>query len=294
MKKIIQTLITFSILFFGINGVKALGNEVASWQDTGTCTVTEHTNDTCSYRCDMSVSAFDYKVYIQSNNINFEIVNPFVYNGESLTGDGLVSDFINATNTFTSIVSGEIILEKLAGFLFDVASPVVFDNNTNNPPRTYFVNNGKLNCSPIIPVVNYTFNAMGTAYVQFRVGPVYINQDPSYVPDNTLDNNSEVCGFLGNEDSKTVAIFRKLYKYLKVLIPVLIILLGIVDFIKVVVTGKDDDMKKAINRFVKRIIVAVIFVLVPVLIQLFINISGLTSEYSGINDGIRAILCILD
>lgn len=294
MKKIIQILITFSILFLGINGVKALGEEVASWQDTGKCVVVKSSSDTCSYRCDMSISSFDYNVYIQSNNINFEIVNPFVYDGDSLVGDGAVSDFINGVNTFNSIVNGGIIVEKLAGFLFDKASPIVFDNDVNNPPRIYFVNNGKLNCSPIIPVVNYKFNAIGTAYVQFTVGPIYINQDPSYVPASDSDNSSGVCGFLGDEDSQSVAIFRKVYKYLKVLIPVLIILLGFVDFIKVVVTGKDDDMKKAIDRFVKRIIVAIVFILVPVLVQFFINISGLASQYSGINDGIRAILCILD
>ena len=66
-----------------------------------------------------------------------------------------------------------------------------------------------------------------------------------------------------------------------------------IDFIKVVFSGKDDDMKKAINNFAKRIIIAIVFILVPTLVSFIIKFSGVTSQYSGINDGLKTVFCIL-
>ena len=294
MKKLVQILIAFSILFFGINRVKAVENEIVTWQDTGTCTVTESTNDTCSYHCNMSIASFDYKAYIEANDLKFKVSNSILYDAASASSNSSVLNYVYNVLFLGNKISVAI-AEKLDGVLFDAASPVTFDNDSTNPPRMYFINNGKLNCSPIVPVMNYKISSTSTLFAQFTVGPIYINQDSSYTPniDSDLDG-SGICGFLGSDTSQTVAILRKIYMYMKILIPVLIILLGIVDFVKVVVTGKDDDMKKALSRLVKRIIVAIVFILVPVIIQLFINISGLTSEYSGINDGLKAILCVLN
>ena len=84
-----------------------------------------------------------------------------------------------------------------------------------------------------------------------------------------------------------------MFNYVKVIIPILIILLSIVDFLKVIFSGKDDDMKKAMDKFIKRIIIAVVFILVPLFISIIINISGVTSQYSEVNDGLKAIFCVL-
>lgn len=278
MKKIIQILITFSILFLGINGVKA--NITKTYE--GTCNLKSKSSSECLYSCNTIASSdstglsndseltFDYHVYFENGNIKYEIVNNTIDTG--------------ANSYFGKKYNG---LHKGNDGVDDLTKLV------DNPVSSKFVSNNKFSCPYVHPSVEvlYTSN-IPSVHVGNNVG---IRFDSAISSDSEDNNQTDTtCGFLGSKDSQTVTIFRKVYKYLKVLIPVLIILLGFVDFIKVVVTGKDDDMKKAIDRFVKRIIVAIIFVLVPVLVQFFINISGLASQYSGINDGIRAILCILD
>ena len=98
---------------------------------------------------------------------------------------------------------------------------------------------------------------------------------------------------MGSKDSKTVLLIKNLYGYVKVIIPIIVIVYGMIDFIKVVFSGKDDDMKKAINNFAKRIIIAIVFILVPTLVSFIIKFSGVTSQYSGINDGLKTVFCIL-
>lgn len=113
---------------------------------------------------------------------------------------------------------------------------------------------------------------------------------------NPIQDNDKIdtsCGLLGSETSKTVTFLSKMFNYVKVIIPILIILLSIADFLKVIFSGKDDDMKKAMDKFIKRIIIAVVFILVPLFISIMINISGVTSQYSEVNDGLKAIFCVL-
>lgn len=64
-------------------------------------------------------------------------------------------------------------------------------------------------------------------------------------------------------------------KWLKYIAPVLVIILSILDFIKALASQKDDDMKKAQEKFVKRLIVAVILFLLPLIINFMLSTFGL-------------------
>ena len=76
------------------------------------------------------------------------------------------------------------------------------------------------------------------------------------------------CNHLG--DLKTD--LQKLFNFLKIIIPLLIIGLSSFDFIKAI-TGKDEkDVKKAFNKLVKRLVLAVVFFFLPVLINLFLDL----------------------
>ena len=48
-------------------------------------------------------------------------------------------------------------------------------------------------------------------------------------------------------------------------IPVLVIVLSVIDFMKVVVNGDEKIYAEAWNKFIKRVIVGVIILLVPIL-----------------------------
>lgn len=274
MKKNIQALIIALTMLLSINGVKAVAGDGGEY--SGSCTVKEQYTTSCVYSCTISSDDshlyFDYKVVVNATGaLSHNIVD------ESVKTDGTIF----GTNSKEFLV-----VKKVEHDLIDY------------PVLDYFVDPAPFACRPVIPNTKITHEShtSGSGMTTFSTThhEISIKQDPSYVPENTdSDVVDTTCGILGGKTSKVVAVIQKVYKYLKIIIPVLIVVLSIADFIKVIGTGKDDDMKKAINKFVKRIIIAIVFVLVPLLISIVINISGLTSQYSGINDGLKAIFCIL-
>lgn len=113
-----------------------------------------------------------------------------------------------------------------------------------------------------------------------------------------IDNKQEIvtpeynqgCEIFGDT---LVDLIREVYGYFKWIIPILIVILSMLDFVKVVGTGKDDDFKKAQNNLIKRIIVGVVFFLIPTLISMIINLSGITEQFENGNSIIEAVTCIL-
>lgn len=63
----------------------------------------------------------------------------------------------------------------------------------------------------------------------------------------------------------------------KIVIPILVIILGMIDLGKAVVASKDDEIKKSIKSLMWRAIAAVVIFFVPTLISL---IMGLVSNFS--------------
>lgn len=73
-----------------------------------------------------------------------------------------------------------------------------------------------------------------------------------------------------------------IFKWAKYIGPVLVIILGILDFIKAIASQSDDEMKKAQGRFVKRLISAALLYLVPYLIEFAFDAFNLVSDYCDI------------
>lgn len=71
---------------------------------------------------------------------------------------------------------------------------------------------------------------------------------------------------------------KQLYTIVKILIPVLVIVLGMIDFLKVVFSGEEKDMKTSGTRFLKRIIAGIILLLLPVLLQFLMELVGFSED----------------
>ncbi len=70
-------------------------------------------------------------------------------------------------------------------------------------------------------------------------------------------------------------------EYVRIIVPILIILLGTVDFAKAVIAGKEDNMKKAQKDFVIRIIAGVAVFFVPVLIDIIMDLAEIVWQGEG-------------
>ena len=81
-------------------------------------------------------------------------------------------------------------------------------------------------------------------------------------------------------------ITSSIYNTVMVVVPVALILLGIVDLVKGIMSQKEDEIKKGRESLVKRLITGVIVFLIVMLVKLFINIIN------GGNDSSKIIGCI--
>lgn len=93
-------------------------------------------------------------------------------------------------------------------------------------------------------------------------------------------NDSGECGLSGN----LIKWIKNILKWIKYILPALVIILGILDFIKAIASGSDDEMKKAQGRFIKRLIAAALLFIVPALIEFLLNIFHIESSFCGIVD----------
>ena len=81
-------------------------------------------------------------------------------------------------------------------------------------------------------------------------------------------------------NGETIKLVKQIYDIIKILIPVLIVVLSIIEFLKVILISDDKNYKSAWDKFIKRVIIGVIFFLVPLLVSFLLNISGIDTEQS--------------
>lgn len=105
----------------------------------------------------------------------------------------------------------------------------------------------------------------------FNVLNVYAkqkNQMFGAIVTKKLDSNNALCygkfGFFLNQ----------LFKLVRFAVPVIIIALTIVDFVKAMSAQNQDEIKKAFNKLISRIIVGVIIFVLPTLIDFLIGIAN--------------------
>ena len=63
--------------------------------------------------------------------------------------------------------------------------------------------------------------------------------------------------------------------YVRIIVPILIILLGSLDFAKAVLAGKEDEMKKAQKTFVMRLIAGVAVFLSPIIVNVIMSLADI-------------------
>lgn len=83
-----------------------------------------------------------------------------------------------------------------------------------------------------------------------------------------LDDNPNACNF----SSRLVAWIMKIVTWVRYVVPVLLIILSVMDFIKSISSESEDEVKKSGGRFVKRLIVAALIFVLPVLLEFLLGI----------------------
>ncbi len=96
-----------------------------------------------------------------------------------------------------------------------------------------------------------------------------------------LKKNTNSCGF----SDTLLAWIKNIIRVIKYIIPVIVIVFGIVDFIKAIASDKDDEMKKAQGRFIKRLIAAALVFIVPFIIEFVLDKAGFINDECAVDLG---------
>ncbi|MBP3460828.1 MAG: hypothetical protein J6K21_00260 [Bacilli bacterium] len=92
------------------------------------------------------------------------------------------------------------------------------------------------------------------------------------------------CNIFGNEGSKTRKYIKWAINIIRYAIPLIIVIFGITDYLGALFSGEEKNMKEAQRRVIMRVVIGIIALLLPALIKLLVNISGLIFN-TGIDSG---------
>lgn len=69
--------------------------------------------------------------------------------------------------------------------------------------------------------------------------------------------------------------------YVRIIVPILIIVLGMIDLGKAVIAGKEDEMRKAQSTFIKRVLLGVVVFFIPLLVDIIMQFADIVWEGTG-------------
>ncbi len=111
--------------------------------------------------------------------------------------------------------------------------------------------------------------------------------------DSTTTDNSWLlsdkvsCGSINNIPSKLPEITSMVVNVLQFVIPVILVIMGAIDLVKGVMSGKEDEIKKGQQSFIKRLTIGAIIFFIIALTKLLIGIMA-----SGVSESNGIIQCI--
>lgn len=120
---------------------------------------------------------------------------------------------------------------------------------------------------------------------------IYVPAKAKTVTTNSLANSQVSrsdayadAGILGDpSDENSVAwLLNKIFDYVKIIGPILVVVLSSIDFLKVILNGDDDAMKKAQKKLGVRLILAALLFFIPLLVQAMLSWFGITGSTAGI------------
>lgn len=112
------------------------------------------------------------------------------------------------------------------------------------------------------------------------------NDNDSEIIIMQIDNDKEedeICKelFGRKENPKSIRYFvNDILKYPKIIVPILVILLGMLDFGKAVIASKEDEMRKAQATFIKRVLIGIVIFFVPMILDIIMHFTDLVLGYT--------------
>lgn len=141
----------------------------------------------------------------------------------------------------------------------------------------------------------YEYDKLYSLCESFRATASYVTDDSGEISaktcmtacSNLKDDVAEICNRkysdvkCGSLGQKIIKWIYKIIRMVRYVIPILLIILSILDYIKAIGNDSDDEMKKATGKFFKRLIVAAIIFIIPFILEFILkmfHLPGLDSK----------------
>lgn len=85
---------------------------------------------------------------------------------------------------------------------------------------------------------------------------------------------SNDCVEIFEKNSQTLEYLQDIYSFLKFLVPIILLAMSVKDFVLAIAKEQADDVKKATNTLFKRIIIAVLILIIPTILNFFLKLIG--------------------
>ena len=96
------------------------------------------------------------------------------------------------------------------------------------------------------------------------------------------------CGSIKSLPKKILQLSNTIVNIMQVAVPIVLVLFGMIDLIKAISSGKDDDIKKSQGVLIKRLILGALVYFIVVIVKLLLSVIG------GNTDGIwNCVQCFI-
>lgn len=122
-----------------------------------------------------------------------------------------------------------------------------------------------------------------------------IKFSPTKLCKDTNDCDISLTGFCALPTiSRTLKFVGLLFSLAKILVPAIIIIMGIVNLIKIITSGKDDEVKKGVKNIATRILIGVVIFLLPGVIKWIFTIADDIVTQDEPSEILNCVYCVLD
>lgn len=118
---------------------------------------------------------------------------------------------------------------------------------------------GKINAKSINPIAYYFQNNLLLEHFEMK----------------SFADKSIICG------GRTGIFLKEIFHLTKFIVPIIIIGFGLFDFIKAITAQSQDEIKKAMNKLVKRLIIGICIFVLPTVLDFLLKLADINSELCG-------------
>lgn len=111
-------------------------------------------------------------------------------------------------------------------------------------------------------------------FIQIAENPKNMNEG---YQEQTCNGDNSILGSV-NDPNSVAWLLQKVFDYIKILGPILVVVISSVDFAKVIINSDDEAMTKAQKKLIIRILLASCLFFIPTLVGVALNLFGITSD----------------